>query len=175
MGDEKLLLHILNSTLEAFKRVNNLPDLNVNISLKDKDDPNLALAERDERITKMGYRPTQDYIQRTYNIQVEPIAEQTHIIPNSLKKLYALSATKPITSTDELSDRVDLQKIALSFQTQILDIVDSAKTFDEALDALYKAYPTLDLSSLQDALDTAMQSSYILGTAEVEFESEEEV
>jgi len=174
MGDEKLLLHILNSTLEAFKKVNNLPDLNVNISLKDKDDPNLALAERDERITNMGYRPTKEYIQRTYNIQVEPIAEQTQIIPNSLKKIYALSATRPIKNINDLNNSINLHKIALTFQTQILDIVDSAATFDEALDALYKAYPTLDISSLQDALDTAMQSSYILGTAEAEWEADQD-
>jgi len=174
MGDEKLLLHILNSTIEAFKRVNNLPTLSVSISLKDEDDPNLALAERDERITNMGYRPTQEYIQRTYNIQVNPIEDQKNVIPNSLQKIYALSATKPIKNLNDVNNAVDTNAIALSFQTQILDIVDSATTFDEALDALYKAYPTLDTIALQDALDSAMQSSYILGTADVEFEEEQD-
>jgi phage gp29-like protein len=121
----------------------------------------------------MGYRPTQEYIEKTYNITVEALEPSKIANRTFMQKLYALSATKPITSTDALSDSVDTHKIALSFQTQILDIVDKANSFDEAIDLLHGAYPSMDISELQETLDTAMQSSYILGAAEVEFESEE--
>lgn len=173
MADENMTIALIERVIEAFITINNL-SITIEVTLKDKDDPNLSLAERDERITKMGYRPTQEYIEKTYNITVE-VVEPSKIANHALmKKLYALSATKPITTTDELSDSVDIHKIALSFQIQIVDIIDQASSFEEAIDLLHKAYPSMDIAQLQDTMDMALQSSYILGTAEVERENEEE-
>ncbi len=173
MADENMTISLIERVIEAFIAINNL-SVTIEVTLKDKDDPNLSLAERDERITKMGYRPTQEYIEKTYNITVEAI-EPSKIANHALmKKLYALSATKPITTTDQLSDSVDIHKIALSFQIQIVDIIDQANSFEEAIDLLHKAYPGMNIAELQDTMDMALQSSYILGTAEVEHESEEE-
>lgn len=173
MADENMTIALIERVIEAFIAINNL-SITIEVTLKDKDDPNLSLAERDERITKMGYRPTQEYIEKTYNITVEAV-EPSKIANHALmKKLYALSAAKPITSTDELSDSVDIHKIALSFQTQIVDIIDQANSFEEAIDLLHVAYPSMDIAQLQDTMDMALQSSYILGTAEVERENEEE-
>lgn len=173
MADENMTISLIERVIEAFIAINNI-SITIEVTLKDKDDPNLSLAERDERITKMGYRPTQDYIEKTYNITVEAI-EPSKIANHALmKKLYALSATKPITTTDELSNSVDIHKIALSFQTQIVEIIDQANSFEEAIDLLHAAYPGMDIAELQDTMDMALQSSYILGTAEVERESEED-
>lgn len=173
MADENMTISLIERVIEAFIAINNL-SVTIEVTLKDKDDPNLSLAERDERITKMGYRPTQDYIEKTYNITVEAI-EPSKIANHALmKKLYALSATKPITTTDELSNSVDIHKIALSFQTQIVEIIDQANSFEEAIDLLHAAYPGMDIAELQDTMDMALQSSYILGTAEIEREIEEE-
>jgi phage gp29-like protein len=91
-----------------------------------------------------------------------------------MQKIYALSATKPISDTDTLSDSVDIHKIALSFQTQILKIIDQAKSFEEAIDLMHQAYPGMDIAELQDTMDIALQSSYILGAAQTEFEENEE-
>lgn len=173
MADENMTISLIERVIDAFIEINNL-SISIEVTLKDKDDPNLSLAERDERITKMGYRPTQDYIEKTYNITVEAIEPSKIANRAFMQKLYALSATKPITTTDELSDSVDVHKIALSFQTQIVDIIDHANSFEEAIDLLHAAYPGMDIAELQDTMDMALQSSYILGTAEVERESEEE-
>lgn len=173
MADENMTIALIEKVIEAFIAINNL-SITIEVTLKDKDDPNLSLAERDERITKMGYRPTQEYIEKTYNISVVAIEPSKIANYALMKKLYALSATKPITTTDELSDSVDIHKIALSFQIQIVDIIDQASSFEEAIDLLHKAYPGMDIAELQDTMDMALQSSYILGTAEVEYESEEE-
>lgn len=173
MADENMTIALIEKVVGMFTQINHLTD-DIEVSLKDKDDPNLSLAERDERITKMGYRPTKEYIEKTYNITVEAI--DTIKIANRafIQRLYALSASKPITTTDELSDSIDLGTIALSFQTQIVDIVDKAKSFEEAIDMLHSAYPSMDIAQLQDVMDMALQSSHILGTAEVEFEESEE-
>lgn len=173
MADENMTISLIKKVVEMFVEINRLSDT-IEVSLKDKDDPNFKLAERDEKISKMGYRPTQDYIEKTYNITVEAIEPSKIANHAFMQKLYALSATKPITTTDELSDSVDIHKIALSFQTQIVDIIDQANSFEEAIDLLHAAYPGMDIAELQDTMDMALQSSYILGTAEVEREIEEE-
>lgn len=173
MADENMTIVLIERVIEAFIAINNL-SITIEVTLKDKDDPNLSLAERDERITKMGYRPTQEYIEKTYNITVEAIEPSKIANRAFTQKLLALSATRPITTTDELSDSVDIHKIALSFQTQIVEIIDQANSFEEAIDLLHAAYPGMDITELQDTMDLALQSSYILGTAEVERESEED-
>jgi len=173
MADENMTISLIERVIDAFIAINNL-STTIEVTLKDKDDPNLSLAERDERITKMGYRPTQDYIEKTYNITVEAVEPSKIANRAFMQKLYALSATKPITTTDDLSNSVDIKKIALSFQTQIVDIIDQAKSFEEAIDLLHGAYPSMDIAELQDTMDIALQNSYILGTAEVEYESEDE-
>lgn len=174
MADENMTISLIEKVIEMFALINRLNDT-IEVSLKDKDDPNYKLAERDEKISQMGYRPTKEYIEKTYNITVEDAPVTAQIANRAfIQKLYALSANKPIGSTDELSDSIDLGTIALSFQTQIVDIVDKAKSFEDAIDMLHSAYPSMDITQLQDVMDMALQSSHILGTAEVEFEENEE-
>ncbi|MDD3770487.1 MAG: DUF935 family protein [Sulfuricurvum sp.] len=173
MADENMTISMIEKVVGMFVEINRLGEV-VEVALKDKDDPNYKLAERDEKIAKMGYRPTKDYIEKTYNITVEeapsaPVANRAFA-----QKLLALSATRPISDTDTLSGLIDLKSIALSFHTQIAEIVDSASSFEEAIDMLHAAYPQMDISELQETMDLAMQSSYILGSAEVEFEENEE-
>lgn len=173
MADENMTISLIERVIEAFIAINNL-SVTIEVTLKDKDDPNLSLAERDERIMKMGYRPTKEYIERTYNITVEAVEPSTIANHAFMQKIYALSATKPISDTDTLSDSVDIHKIALSFQTQILKIIDQAKSFEEAIDLMHQAYPEMDIAQLQDTMAIAFQSSYILGAAQTEFEENEE-
>ncbi|MEW5833039.1 MAG: DUF935 family protein [Campylobacterota bacterium] len=174
MADENMTISLIEKVVQMFVEINHLPDT-VEVSLKDKDDPNYKLAERDEKIANMGYRPTKEYIEKTYNITVEEASSPAPLANRSFaQKLISLSATRPISDTDTLSGLIDLKTIALSFQTQIAEIIDGAESFEEAIDRLHAAYPQMDISELQETMDIALQSSYILGTAEAEFEEEEE-
>lgn len=173
MADENMTISLIEKVVGMFIEINHLNDA-IEVVLKDKDDPNYKLAERDEKISKMGYRPTKDYIEKTYGITVDAVEPSKIANSAFTQKLLALSATRPITTTDELSDSLDVHKIALSFQTQIADIIDGAGSFEEAIDRLHSAYPHMDIAQLQDTMDMALQSSYILGAAEIEFEENEE-
>lgn len=173
MSDEHTTLQLMRKVIESFRVLNSIKEP-IKIILKDKDDPNTVLAERDERISNMGYKPTKAYIERTYNIEVEEKTDPTATIANKhLQKLYAFSQNKPITSLEDIENSADLKTIALSFQSQIVDIVDKCTSFEEAIDALHEAYPQMDIEALQDVMDSALQSSYILGSAQSEFEESE--
>lgn len=173
MSDEHTTLQLMRKVIESFRVLNSIKEP-ISIILKDKDDPNTVLAERDERIYNMGYKPTKAYVERTYNIEVEERTDPTATIANKhLQKLYAFSQNKPITSLEDIESGADLKTIALSFQSQIVDIVDKCTSFEEAIDALHEAYPQMDIEALQNVMDSALQSSYILGSAQSEFEENE--
>lgn len=173
MSDEHITLQLMRKVIESFRVLNGIKEP-ITIILKDKDDPNTALAERDERIYKMGYKPTKDYVERTYNITVEEITDTSATIANKhLQKLYAFSQNRPITSIEDIESSIDLKTTALSFKNQIVDIIDKCSSFEEAIDALHEAYPQMDIEALQDVMDSALQSSYILGSAQSEFEGSE--
>jgi phage gp29-like protein len=173
MSDEHTTLQLMRKVIESFRVLNSIKEP-ISIILKDKDDPNTVLAERDERIYNMGYKPTKAYVERTYNIEVEERTDSTGTIANKhLQKLYAFSQNKPITSVEDIESGTDLKTIALSFRNQIVDIVDKCTSFEEAIDALHEAYPQMDIEALQDVMDSALQSSYILGSAQSEFEENE--
>lgn len=174
MSDEHTTLQLMRKVIESFRALNNIKEP-IEVILKDKDDPNTALAERDERIYNMGYQPTQDYIEKTYNITVEKHGNTSATIANKhMQKLYAFSTSKMVTSSDDIAQNIDVTTIALTFQKQIVDIIDKCGSFEEAIDALHRVYPEMDIEALQDVMDSALQSAHILGAAGIEYESNEE-
>lgn len=173
MSDEHTTLQLMRKVIESFRVLNSIKEP-IKIILKDKDDPNTVLAERDERIYNMGYQPTQDYIEKTYNITVEKHDNTSATIANKhMQKLYAFSTSKMITSSDDIAQNTDVTTIVLAFQKQIVDIIDKCGSFEEAIDALHGAYPEMDIEALQDVMDSALQSAHILGAAGVEYEGTE--
>lgn len=87
LGDAKILLFILNRACQFFKEINRL-DIDIEVKLFDKSKPNTELATRDLQIYNMGFVPTVEYIEETYNIEIdrdkteqkgaEIIANKTH-------------------------------------------------------------------------------------------------
>jgi len=170
MSDENLTLDLIMQVTTYIKEINHISD-EVSIILKDKDDPNIALSERDKRISEMGYRPTKEYIEQTYNITVEEPTQTQAILNKSLP--FALSASKPIDTVDKAYDDLNLNSLALSLSKQVIDIVDSASSFEEAMDLLSDAYPKMNMDELQEFMEQSLANAEILGSAEVEYEDEQ--
>jgi len=172
MSDENLTLDLIMQVTTYIKEINHISD-EVSIILKDKDDPNIALSERDKRISEMGYRPTKEYIEQTYNITVEE-PTQTQATSMANKTLpFALSTSKPIDTVDKAYDDLNLNSLALSLSKQVIDIVDSASSFEEAMDLLSDAYPKMNMDELQEFMEQSLANAEILGSAEVEYEDEQ--
>jgi len=173
MTDENLTLELIKEAVRFTKELNHI-SAEVIVSLKDKDDPNISLSERDKRISEMGWTPTKEYIEATYNIKVNETSKAPVANKDAPRKVFAFSKEKPADALEGAIDAIDLKKIELSFQTQIADILDSAETFEEAIEALQDAYPKSDLAELQELMESAMANSEILARAEVEDESVDE-
>jgi phage gp29-like protein len=169
LSDENLAIDLIKQVVTYTKELNHIND-KVLITLKDKDDPNIGLSERDKRISEMGWKPTKEYIEKTYNIEVDTA---TTPIANSSSPI-AFSASKPLDAIDKASSDVNLSSIAIAMSQQVIEIVDAATSYEEALDTLHDAYPKMNLDELQSFMEQSIANAEILGQAEVEYENEQD-
>jgi len=170
MTDEHIVTQAINDVLEAFKAINAL-DIDITVALKDKDDPNTQLAERDAKISSMGYTPTQEYIESTYNIKVTPTPT---LKANSFRAGNPfVFSKKPQDSIGAGLDAIDTDPVMMSLQKQMLRIIEEAESFEDAFKAIEEAYPGLEFEQLEEMLSSAMLNADILGSAEIEDENPE--
>ena len=122
----------------------------------------------------MGFKPTKEYIEATYNIKVIEIEQKN----NSLIANSNISRANPIILNnlplDELDrniNNIDFSNLALTFHKQILEIVNKSESYEEMLDNLFKAYPTFDTQELEDSLNQYLANASLLGVATIEDEN----
>ncbi len=173
--DENIVNKLIKDIISSFKILNNL-SIEVNGKLKDKDDPNKELVDRDKVIYDMGFQPTKEYIENTYSIKVNEIKnDNAKVIPNhtniSRANLLAMNNSIAIDELDRNVQNLDLEEITLTFQKQILEIINKSDSFEEMLDALFKAYPTFDTKLLEESLYKNLTLSQILAAAQIEDEN----
>jgi len=166
-ADENIVNKVIKEVLHYFTELNGITE-EIKGEFKDKDDPNKALADRDKVISEMGYTPTQEYIEQTYNIKVEKIEDSQTVIANS--KLISLSKDMPEDELEYQANQLDTKK-PLTFQKQILEIIENSKSFEDMQDKLLTLYPNTNTDDLQEILFNNIANSEILGRAEIENEN----
>lgn len=172
-ADENIVNQIIRELIWIFQEFNKTTTV-IKGKLKDKDDPNKELADRDKLIYDMGYKPTKEYIETTYNIKVTEIEQKN----NSLIANNNISRANPIILNnlpqDELErnlNNIDFSHLALTFQKQILEIINKSESHEEMLEQLFKAYPTFDTKELEDSLYKYLANASLLGVASIEDEN----
>lgn len=165
-ADENILNKVIKEVLQYFKEINYIND-DITGKLKDKDEPNKVLADRDKIIHDMGYQPTQEYIESTYNIKVTPVQEEKQVIANSK---FAFSKELPQDQLEAESLKIDVIN-PLTFQEQIINILESVDSFEEAFEKLIEAYPDINTSDLEKNLNKYLSNAAIQGAAEIEEEN----
>ncbi len=176
-SDENILNKFLKTTIKYFIEVNHFSG-ELSIELKDKDDPNIELAQRDKTIFDMGYRPKKEYIEQKYNIEVEELPRHSELAPkghtNLESKSYAnklFNFTKTLAQ-DELENQLNKMDIkALTFQEQILKIVSESESYAELQEKLLEIYPDVNTSDLEELLFKSIANAQILAKAEIEQEN----
>ncbi|MFY4756261.1 phage portal protein family protein [Aliarcobacter butzleri] len=172
-ADENIVNQIIRELIWIFQEFNKTTTV-IKGKLKDKDDPNKELADRDKLIYDMGYKPTKEYIETTYNIKVTEIEQKN----NSLIANSNISRANPIILNnlpqDELErnlNNIDFSHLALTFQKQILEIINKSESHEEMLEQLFKAYPTFNTKELEDSLYKYLANASLLGVASIEDEN----
>lgn len=165
-ADENIVNKIIREIIKAFKELNNL-DIEIKGKLKDIDDPNKELADRDKVIYDMGFQPTQEYIETTYNIKVQPVQKENSAIPNS-----KMSFSKELPQDELESQVLNIDVVnPLTFQTQILKAIENSNSYEEAFEYVAALYPNINTQDLQERLEKYISNSSILATAQIEEEN----
>lgn len=142
-ADRKILEHVLNRAIGYFKEVNGITD-EIYAMLKDEDDPRTELATRDKTIYDMGYRPTKEYIEATYNITVEEVRQEETVTANKTPFKAHLIANKTDTDEQKAAARAILfDELVSSFlenaslsKSNFLELLEKAESFEDLLDTL---------------------------------------
>ncbi|MFV0481334.1 MAG: DUF935 family protein [Campylobacteraceae bacterium] len=164
-ADARILESFINKTIEVFKEVNGLSD-ELWVKLFGEGDPKLELSSRDVNISNMGFKPTKEYIEETYNIKVEEITEpQTFANKERLKG--DLKAFKSILK-DDIDDGIDSLLQNKTIENEILKvfegILESSNSYEEAQMALLEHYKDVEFSELEEILRRAIFNSTLLGS-----------
>ncbi|NOQ31506.1 MAG: DUF935 family protein [Helicobacteraceae bacterium] len=167
-ADENILNNFLKTTLQYFKEVNHY-EHELLIELKDKEDPNIELSTRDKTIFEMGYKPTKEYIQKTYNIDVEDVEVEKNATAYA-NKLYSFSSKLPQDELEAQTSNIDTTT-PLAFQIQMLKVVEESSSYKELQEKLLELYPNTNTSDLEQMIYKYVASSHILAHAEVEEEN----
>ena len=136
LSDERILLYLCNKTSAYFCELNGITD-SISLSLFDEGNPKNDLSLRDKTIFEMGYQPTKEYIEKTYNIEVEE-KESVHFA-NSTLNPYLIPFKKPlkegIKDNPAFKDNIEQFIEGLEFQDfDILKIIKGAKNFEEDME-----------------------------------------
>jgi phage gp29-like protein len=158
--DKKILEHVLNTATNYFKEINDIKD-DLWVQIKDEDDPQTELATRDKTISEMGYRPKKEYIEKTYNIEVEDATENTNasFLNKAPFKQHLISLKAEDKDEEKARDQaLEFEKLVESFtknvnmsKSNFMDILDSSKSFDDVLKEL-DGLSTLDQETIYQAI-----------------------
>ena len=155
-----------------FRQVNRI-DLPVSAVLKDRDSPNYELAERDTKIVAMSggkYVLSKEYIEKTYHVELE--APSSAPVPN---RAWALSSPKLRDHVEKEAMGTDTKAAEHAILEKVEEIFDGAETFEEAIDALYKAFPSFGVEEVESMIERLYANAMIYGYAKSEDEHEGEV
>ncbi|WP_278347745.1 phage portal protein family protein [Helicobacter pullorum] len=165
LSDERILLYLCNKTIAYFCELNGITD-SISLSLFDEGNPKNDLSLRDKTIFEMGYQPTKEYIEKTYNIEVEQ-KESVHFA-NSTLNPYLIPFKKPlkegIKDNPAFKDNIEQFIEGLEFQDfDILKIIKGAKNFEEAMEKIQNAANGEQLEFLEEQFARAIANAKIYG------------
>lgn len=179
-ADADLLSATLNATLIKWDTELNMPGANpprVWREVKEEEDLK-ARADRDKVLHEMGFQPTLAYVQETYGGQWEAAAPPPTPADGALKTPGVAFAEGGINANANAADNATqaaldaaiaaipagtLDAIGESMVKAVLDLLDKAGGFEEALTALAGQYPDMNSAGLEDLLARAMFAAEAYG------------
>lgn len=186
LSDERILCYVCNRVISYFKTLNGISE-EITFSLFNEDEPKNELAARDKIIYEMGYQPTQEYIEKTYNLKTTPLTElnpkdsikkegeekgekegeenqDSKLVKNSLKG--NLIPFKLPLNKNLAFDVIDNWTENLKLKDFDLDsILQNAKSFEETLELMEKSLQGEELEIAEALLAEAILNAQIYGAS----------
>ena len=178
LSDERILCYVCNRVIGYFKALNGISE-EITFSLFNEDEPKTELASRDKIIYEMGFQPTQEYIEKTYNLKTTPLTEPTpkdstkkegeenqdsKLVKNSLKGNlipFKLPLNKNLTfdAIDNFTENLKIKDFDID------SLLQNAKSYEEALELIEKSLQGEDLEIAEALLAEALINAQIYGAS----------
>lgn len=180
LSDERILCYVCNRVISYFKALNGISE-EITFSLFNEDEPKNELATRDKIIYEMGFQPTQEYIEKTYNLKTTPLTElnpkdstkqegeqkrekESNLIKNSLKDNlipFKIPLNKNLTfdAIDNFTENLKIKDFDID------SLLQNAKSFEEALEILEKSLQGEELEMAEALLAEALMNAQIYGAS----------
>nr|WP_300795619.1 DUF935 family protein [Helicobacter sp. UBA3407] len=190
LSDERILCYVCNRAISYFKALNGISE-EITFSLFNEDEPKTELASRDKIIYEMGYQPTQEYIEKTYNLKTTLLTElnpkdstkqggeekggqkgekegeenkDSKLVKNSLNG--NLIPFKLPLNKNLAFDAIDNWTENLKLKDFDIDsILQNAKSYEEALELMEKSLQGEELEIAEALLAEAMMNAQIYGVS----------
>lgn len=139
--------------------------------VEEPDDTN-AIAERDQRVYTMGYKPTLKYVQETYGGEWEPVPSPKPPVapglPNAPRGGADFSEPNP-SITDQQINQVQQQgdQAIQHWIDQVRAEVDQATSLEDLRDRLLNIWPDLDPSQFGQVMVEAMTAAQLAGRSDI--------
>jgi phage gp29-like protein len=181
MADARLLEEAVAALIDRFKRLNRVESLPISFRLKDQDDPQADLAERDAKLAQAfggAYRFDRDYLQETYKIRITPTGETraSRNRPEAIagSKIMRFSAALPADEFDRAAGVPETAEAQEAIARTLEEIFADATSYEEAFDRLRRAFAAMDESTLLAGFEDYLRRSMLYGAAEATLEEREQ-
>ena len=184
LSDERILCYVCNRVISHFKALNGISE-EITFSLFNEDEPKNELATRDKIIYEMGFQPTQEYIEKTYNLKTTPLTEinpkdstkqegeekgEKEGEENKDSKLVKNSLNTPLIpfklplNKNLAFDAIDNWTENLKLKDFDIDsILQNTNSYEEALELMEKSLQGEDLEIAEALLAQALMNAQIYG------------
>lgn len=172
LSDERILCYVCNRVISYFKALNGISE-EITFSLFNEDEPKTELASRDKIIYEMGFQPTQEYIEKTYNLKTTPKDStkqegegnrDSNLVKNSLNSNlipFKIPLNKNLTfdAIDNFTENLKIKDFDID------SLLQNAKSYEEALELIEKSLQGEDLEIAEALLAQALINAQIYGAS----------
>lgn len=136
-------------------------------TLYEKEDVDRDLAERDKTLSETGVKFTKAYYIKAYGFDEGDIDIVDTPIPSPTQSVQNFSEAPILKDSIGLQSSQSTKEVEKEILKNVMEIMQEASTYEEAIDAILGAYPTFELPALQNTIDRFTTNSMILGGAEL--------
>lgn len=164
-SDKRLVEMVFNDAIYWAHRYNFSTGEPPTFSLWEEEDVDQATAERDVKLHSIGWRPTTEYVVKTYGMDE---SDFTLVEGSDPAASISFAESREAEGVEEAVEKGSRSTaIARQMVDPIQELLDTAKDYDQAFESLQKMYPKMTTDELEARLTKFMFMSDVLGRVEV--------
>lgn len=166
-GDQKLVKTVMEEIAWLYGQINAPGVPTPSFKWFEEEEPQKDFAERDKTLQETGVKFRKSYYVRRYGLQEDDFDLEAPAQPRPPAE-FAEGGRSFTPAQQALEDGIaammaEASAALLGNEAAIIDVLDTADSYDEAMARLLELYPQLGASALEDLLQRALVGAELLG------------